>query len=223
MKKAVLEIFVDRKNEKWPWVFEHILIVLHKAFEQNKEKNIFKKILDLSIIKKNKNEEYEDYNDSFALEITKIWNKIRFFVISPNKYKNFLKNQIYAHYTDVEINEIWDYLQPIPDDKIYVWEISLKKHFLYPIKSFTELQEESSNETIDPYSSITSALWKTSSYTLNTLQINFFPARNRQWKKNSIKTIEILVSKYPQFLKKFFTNPNFIYIKVIFLPFMLFF
>jgi hypothetical protein len=40
--------------------------------------------------------------------------------VVPKKYKNFLKNQIYAHYNDVEILEISDYLENIPNDKLYV-------------------------------------------------------------------------------------------------------
>ena len=33
MDRTVLEILVDRNNEKWPWVFEHVLIVLHKVYD----------------------------------------------------------------------------------------------------------------------------------------------------------------------------------------------
>jgi hypothetical protein len=42
----------------------------------------------------------------FSFEITKVANRIRFFIISPKKYTNFLSNQIYAHYNDVEIIEV---------------------------------------------------------------------------------------------------------------------
>ena len=109
MQKKILEILVDRKNEKGPWVFDHILIVLHKVFEDYNKKNLFNKI---SI-----------NNINFSFEITKIWNRIRFFIVSPSKYANFLKNQIYAQYNDIEIYEVWDYLENIPDSKISVWKV----------------------------------------------------------------------------------------------------
>jgi hypothetical protein len=33
MKKNILEIVVDRNNEKGAGVFEHILIILHQAYD----------------------------------------------------------------------------------------------------------------------------------------------------------------------------------------------
>ena len=57
---------------------------------------------------------------TFSLEITKVGNRIRFFIITPQKYKNFLTNQIYAHYNDVEIIPVSDYLENIPSDKLYI-------------------------------------------------------------------------------------------------------
>jgi hypothetical protein len=40
--------------------------------------------------------------------------------VSPKKYANFLMNQIYAHYNNVEILEVADYLGKIPSSKIQV-------------------------------------------------------------------------------------------------------
>ena len=206
--RTVLEILVDRKNEKWPWVFEHILIVLHKVFEDFPRKNLFwKKIWE---------------TPNFSFEITKIWNRIRFFIVSPKQYTNFIKNQMYAHYNNVEISEVGDYLETIPDDKIYVWSAHLKKHQLFPIKSFTELQEDGSNETVDPYSSITSSLSRTGKYALNTFQVVFTPVEDKTWKSNLGDTIKVLTSSYPKWLKNLLLNPKFKYLKLLLLPFILF-
>lgn len=207
MEKKILEILVDRNNLKWPWVFEHILIVLHKVFDDFEKKKIFKK------------EKWDQ--PTFSFEITKVGNKIRFFIVSPKKYSNFLSNQIYAHYNNVEIIEVWDYLENIPDDKIYVWKIELEKHYLFPIKSFTELQEAASKDTVDPFSSITSALGRTWKYTLNTFQINFTPILSKRWKKWLPATIKILLSTYPEFLKKILLNPKFVYLKILLFPLIL--
>lgn len=207
MKKIVLEILVDKNNEKWPWVFEHILIVLHKIFEDFWKTKIFWK------------KQITDAN--FSFEITKIWNRIRFFIVSPKKYKSFLINQIYAHYNNVEIYEVADYMEKIPDSKISVWKINLRKDFLYPIKSFTELQWENSWDTVDPYSSITSSIGRTWKYTLNTIQINFAPVRSKYWKKNVWKKIKILTSNYPEFIKKLLLSKYYIIVKIILYPFIL--
>ena len=195
-----MEILVDKTNLKWPAVFEHILIILHKVFEDFKTK---------------------DQKNAFSFEITKIGNRIRFFVVSPKKYTNFLKNQIYAHYSNVEIIDVWDYLSKVPDDKIKIWQVTLKEHFYFPIKTFTEVLESSSNEVLDPFSSITSAIWRSWKYTLNTFQVNFFPASEKIWKKNSEKIAEILTSDDSDFVKNLKLSNYYFLIKIITFPFAL--
>ena len=206
MKKNILEIVVDRNNEKGAPIFEHILVILHQAYDDyhkwffaSKKENLV----------------------SFSLEISKIWNKIRFFIISTKKYTNFLQNQIYAHFPNIEIKEIWDYFEKIPDNKIIVGEVALSKHYLFPIKTFTQLQKEWQKDMVDPYSSITGALWRTGNYSLNTIQINFIPVQNKIWKKNADKIVKILISDYPKFIKNILLNPKFIYLKILFYPLIL--
>lgn len=197
-----MEILVDKTNLKWPAVFEHVLIILHKVFEDFKTK---------------------DQKNAFSFEITKIGNRIRFFVVSPKKYTNFLKNQIYAHYSNVEIIDVWDYLSKVPDDKIKIWQVTLKEHFYFPIKTFTEVLESSSKEVLDPFSSITSAIWRFWKYTLNTFQVNFFPASEKIWKKNSEKIAEILTSDDSDFVKNLKLSNYYFLIKIITFPFALLF
>ncbi len=186
--KVVLEIIVDKQNEKWPWAFEHILITIHKIIEETKSW-VLNKIT------------YT--RPTLSFEVAKIWNKIRFFVIVSKIYSNFIKSQIYAHYSNIEIIEVWDYLENIPDDKIIIWEVQMEKHFIYPIKTFTQIQENSTNSTIDPYSSLTSSLSKTQNNTLNVFQVVFSPIPDALRKNKIKKIIEILESKKPKFLKKF--------------------
>ena len=204
MEKKILEILVDKNNVKWPAVFENILVILHKVFEDFKKTNK----------KENK--------QAFSFEITKIGNRIRFFMVSPKKYSNFLKNQIYAHYTDVEIIEVWDYLAKIPNDKMKVWQVHLKNHFYFPIKTFTEVLESSKSEVLDPFSSITSAISRSGKYTLNTFQINFCPADEKHWKKNSDKITEILLSDSSDFIKHLKLTGRYIWLQMLLLPLKLF-
>lgn len=205
--KSILEIQVDRQNEKWSWAFEHILIILHKILEKRKPKYIFGKNVFI--------------RPEFSFEIAKIWNKIRFFVVVENKYKDFLRNQIYAHYSDVEITDANDYLSSVPDNLLQVWEIIQEKHFYYQIKNFTQLQEASTKDIIDPYSSITASLSKTGNNTLNVLQINFSPADDSEWKKKYKRIIDILLSKYPYKVKKFLLKYDFSFLKIFVYPFYL--
>lgn len=203
MKKSLLEITVDKTNEKGPDVFEHILIVLHKVFDKYTRHEFLNKTNILP---------------TFSFEITKIGNNIRFFLVCPDKYKNFIKNQIYAHYNNVEINEVVDYLAKIPSEKITVWNVSFYKHNYYPIKNYVELQEMWSKEKVDPYSSITSSLSRTWKYSLNTIQINFHPIENNVWKKDFEETIKILISKKHPLHKDVLLSKWFKYIKLGLLP-----
>jgi len=116
MKQRVfLEILVDKNNIKGAEVFEHVLLVLHQVYEKDRRKK---------------------EPDSFSFEITKVGNRIRFFISCHKKYKEFLQNQIYAHYNNVEINLVKDYFSKIPQEKIQVGEVILGKHYLYPISTF---------------------------------------------------------------------------------------
>ena len=201
MKKQIFEILVDRENEKWPWVFEHILIVLHEVFDEKK---------------------FKDNRIDFSFEITKIAWRIRFFIVAPVKYISFLKNQIYAHFNDVEIIDVGDYLAKIPDDKILVWKITQAKHYLFPIKTFTQIQENWTNTIVDPYSSITSALDKAWVYSVNTLQINFSALQDKFWKKNVKQDLKLINSKYPKFVKKILLEDWDIILKMLVYSFIIF-
>jgi hypothetical protein len=123
MKRAVLEIVANKENPDGPGAFDHILIVLHKVFDTHKKKHAYP-------------------HEHFSFEITKLGASIRFFITTPDKYKDFVKNQIFAHYTGIEIYEVDDYLANIPDDKIQIGKVDLNRHSLFPIKTFTEVQEE---------------------------------------------------------------------------------
>lgn len=204
--KHILEVQVNKENEKWAPIFEHILIVFHKILD-NKSKWYFKK--------------NQSVAPEFSFEIVKYGNKIRFFLIVSSQYKNFLINQIYAHYPSVDITEIPDYLGNIPQNKITIAEIGLKKHYLYPIKSYTELQEEWSNEIVDPYSSITSSLSKMGEKSLSVIQVNFSPLWDEDWKKDAGKVYNIISSKHPKYIKDFLLSEHYKYFKIIMFPFVL--
>lgn len=201
--KTILEILVDRENEKWAWAFEHILIVLHNTIEETKR----------SILKTTYKRPH------FSFEIVKIWNKIRFFIVSEKQYVNFLKNQIYAHYPNIEIlNDVSDYLTNIPNDKIHLWKVVLQKPSIFPIKSFWELQESSSGWIVDPYSSLTSVLLKTWENSLNAFLISFSPIPDDMWKPASLEMLKLSKQALPAWIKK---TILYIYkLKFVFLPFM---
>lgn len=202
MKQRVfLEILVDKNNLEWAWVFEQVLLVLHKIYDKGIKKS-----------------SHDTLSDTFSFEITKIGNRIRFFITCDKKYKDFLTNQIYAHYSNVEIHEVKDYFSAVPKDKIQLAELELQKHYIYPINTFWELQDASIKTQIDPYASITSSLSKIGKYSLNTLQINFFPLAENEWKKNIHHTMEVLSSHHSNFYKKLLLSKKIKFLKLWLFP-----
>jgi len=163
-------------------------------------------------------------NETFSFEITKVGNRIRFFLICPEKYIAFLKNQIYAHFNNVEIAEVSDYLAGVPDDKISLGKINIKKHYFYSLKTFEDPGVSAGKWLdIDPFSSLTWALSKTWAYTLNTFQVNFKPIKSKVWKKDAKRIIKILTSSAPNSVKAILLHRSFKIIKIIFTPILLLF
>lgn len=200
MNKKILEILVDKQNEKWPAVFNEILVILHRAYE------------------------WKNRGESFSFEITKVGNRIRFFLICPQKYTTFLANQIYAHFNNVEISEVSDYLAKIPNDKISVGSMIPKKHYFYSLKTFEDPGVTvGKGVDIDPFSSLTWALSKTWKYTMNTFQVNFRPASSKSWKKDAKRIIQILTSPSPKIIKALLLHPSYKYFKICVFPFMMVF
>jgi Type IV secretion-system coupling protein DNA-binding domain len=200
MKRIFYEIQVSKDNEESPAAFELIFVSLHKIFDK--------------YLKKQKNKE------SFSFEIAKICPSIRFFISSPEKYGQYIKGQIFAHYKNIEIKEVQDYLGAVPNDKIQVWIVQNTKHYLYPIKDFTDIQEQGSKNPIDPFASITAALSQTGKHTITTLQILFHPIDDREWKKDSHRLIQIVSGHYPEALKKVLLSDYYKYLKLSVMPFI---
>ena len=170
----ILEIRVDRNNEKGVFVAEQILNIIHHSIESV---NI------LGIHKHQKNKV------DFTFEIANVHGTIRFFFITPKLYSDFVKSQFFAHYPDIEIIERDEYL---PSDNATVGHIHLREPYPYPIKMYTAFKDKSEKEGIDPHSSLTSALLRGKKWEVSLYQVHFSPVIDRYWKDE--KKIEKLLS-----------------------------
>ena len=138
--KTILEVSVDRLNEKGVFMAEQILNIFHNTIEEHK--TLWKKTYTAP---------------EFSFEMANLGGTIRFFFVVDSAYAEFLENQIYAHYPNIEIRKVEDY---IPNGSGYVGKVGLVKTYLSPIKIYTDFKEKSEKESVDPFSSITSALQK---------------------------------------------------------------
>lgn len=94
----------------------------------------------------------------FRLEIVASGGRIRFFLSTDAAYASFLTSQIYAHYSDVELIEAESSL---PKKAAYrVRDVALAHNSLDTLKLYANLKDRTEKESIDPLSSLTSALSK---------------------------------------------------------------
>ena len=93
-KWVLLAIRVSRENEKLPITAEQMFAVLHGIIRRI---SFFDWLRGASV-------------ESFAFEIANTDSQIKFFAHVPIYLRNFVENQIYAQYPDVEIEEMPDYL-----------------------------------------------------------------------------------------------------------------
>lgn len=126
---------------------------------------------------------------SLSFEIVGMPGDIRFYVSTPNKYKDFVEKQINGAYPDAEIREVSeekslkegfvvgnDYNIFAQDAKVAFASLRLKKADYLPIKLYKDL-------ATDPLSSITSILAKMTEGEGAAIQIMISPADDN-WKKH---------------------------------------
>ena len=157
--KVILKIAVPKNNDKTPLAAEQMFASLHGIIGDNKK----------SI-------------EHIGFEIVSSKTGILFFAITTKNYKDFVIGQIYAQYPHAEIDEVNDYTESFKYFKYFaISEISLKKNFILPIKTFA-------NFDVDPLSALTNAMIKDNSDNLSSCQILLRPI-NGDWHNKAKKYI----------------------------------
>lgn len=203
-EKVFLEIRVDRTNEKGVFIAEQIVNIFHDTLEE-KSGGIFK------MFKKT----YSAPSVSF--EVASVAGVLRFFFSVDAEYADLLEHQIYAHYPQVEISRAKEYLPK--NENVFVAETKLDKPHIFPIKIYTDFKERSEKETVDPLSSVTSALSKAQDAGVLVYQVVFSAAHDTEWKNE--KLLRIFLSKSPKWIKKILLSKWGWVFKVAVFPFSL--
>lgn len=198
-ERTILEVSVDRLNEKGVFMAEQILNIFHNTIEEHK--TFWSKTYSAP---------------EFSFEMANIGGVIRFFFVVDSAYAEFLENQIYAHYPNIEIRKVDDY---IPKDVGFIGKLGLVKPYVSPIKIYTDFKEKSEKESVDPFSSITSALQKGGKNDIKIIQVRFSPVHDTIWKDP--KKIAIITSHYPKWLKKAYLSKYAIAWKIGLFPIMM--
>lgn len=197
---TLLEVRVDRLNEKGVFVAEQILNILHNTVDEQVH-GIFHK--------------HQAHFVPYSFEMANIAGVIRFFFRAPRTHVSILQNQIYAHFPNVELHEVAEYL---PERNPYISELKLAKEYIHPIKIYAEFKDRSEKETVDPLSSLSSALSKADKKEQVVFQVNFSPILDSEWKDEHV--IEILSSKRPKWMKKILLSPYGFAFQMLIAPFV---
>ncbi len=185
MKTVILEIAVDRANEKGVFVAREMLSTLHDTLHNSHDSRFH--IGGHS-------------RPQFRFFVLHHLGRIRFFLETPVEHRQFLESQLYAHYSDIEITEA--VLPFSPTDQVSIQEARLSHISGDTIKLYANLKDRTEKESIDPLSSITSVLAKSTKNETVFFRVDFSPISDYDWREHTEREI-IESHKIPDFMKIF--------------------
>ena len=110
-KTVLLELRIPREIKKTPEAMEQVLAAIHSL------RNIAGDI----------NEKYWEGEVTrwFALEITSFGGEIHFYVRVYHKQRDLLESSLFSYYPDLEVTEVKDYVNNLPQDVSQLYEEDL--------------------------------------------------------------------------------------------------
>lgn len=190
IKWVVLEIRVPRELRKTPKAMEQVFMSIHG-------------------VKNNPSSWKEKWWDGevtmwFSAEIVSFGGEIHFYMVVPDKHKNFVEAALYAQYTDIEVVETEDYIGRLPSTMedlkargydLFGNELILAKPDAYPIRSYVDFEAAEEEKTLDPISAMLETIAKIRPQETIWIQILFRPKVDDSWKVESEKLVDELIDK----------------------------
>lgn len=138
-KKIVLRMRVPKLNERGPMAFEQILASIHGLLSKNSKK--FGK-------------------EVISFEIARIKGKIYFYVVVPNHLKTLISSQLYAQYSELEIDEVPEFFTKnlISDKKVLAATLRPAEPVVFPFKRYPQFEDKMSQKFEDPIGPISAAV-----------------------------------------------------------------
>jgi hypothetical protein len=99
---------------------------------------------------------YGKLHPVFSFEIISTEGYIQFLIRTQPRFRDVVEAGIYAHYPDAEIFEVEDYVTQFPtefpDEEYEMWggELTLDKHYMYPIRTYVDFEDKMTQEIKDP-------------------------------------------------------------------------
>ncbi len=135
----------------------------------------------------------------FSFEVVSHGGETRFFVRVPSKHREIIRSAFYAHYQDIDLDEVTDdYIYRFPRTmkelketgyRIFGNELVLDKEDAYPIRTYIDFEDNEEERQLDPIATLLEFLNKLKPEENIWIQILLRPADD-SWKKTSEKIVE---------------------------------
>jgi hypothetical protein len=102
----------------------------------------------------------------FSLELVGIDGHVRFIIRTPAYFKDLVEAHLYAQFPEVEIHEVDDYTEAIPDDfkkaglDLFGTDMVLTNKDFYPIRTYPFFEHQMTQRIIDPISTVAEVMNK---------------------------------------------------------------
>lgn len=186
---VMLEIRPPREVRKSPKAMEQIITSIYTL--RNSPGNFFEKWWDGEVTR------------WFSLEAVSFGGEVHFFLRTPIKFKNIIEANFYAHYPDVEIFVVDDYINTVPKTtkelydagfNLYGSELILEKDDAYPIRTYIQFEAPEEEQKLDPVSALLEGLGKLKRDEQFFMQILIRPTDSK-WREKGQRLIEELKTK----------------------------
>ncbi|HWQ60423.1 MAG TPA: hypothetical protein VN420_04770 [Candidatus Fimivivens sp.] len=204
--EVFLTVWLDHVQGRYASGVKYILLELIPPREVEKSPKLMESVFSgLAGIHKNYNT-YEVYAEGMfvpplSLEIVSDSGAAHLYIRTAAVFRNLVEANFFAHYPDMEIVEVPDYVKnapaTIPNDKYELWgsDFELNKPDLYPIKTYKSFEEEVTGKMIDPLGALLEVMGKLPPGQTMWLQFIIAPEKDSWWKDKGKGTIELFLGK----------------------------
>ncbi len=173
---VVLELRIPRQIEKSSKAMEQVLTAIHSL--RNAPGDIRETYWDGEVTR------------WVSLEMVSFGGEIHFYVRCYAKLRNLVEAAFFSYYPGLDIIEVPDYISRFPE-KVYemyeknldLWgiEMTLAKEEMFPIKTYTDFEDEAEEKNFDPVSTFLEVLGKLKKGEIVGIQILIAPAGSDDW------------------------------------------
>lgn len=129
-------------------------------------------------------------NDYMSFEIAAVGKKISFYLNVPKKLVTLVEKQLHAQYHEAQIKVIKPYNIFKPGSQVAAAELGLQKNFIFPIRTYKEIET-------DPLNSLTNSLSKLTENEGAAIQLIISPAKHSWQEKPRRQASQIQQGKDP--------------------------